>query len=375
MKRKLHHIVLLSLALLLGVSCLLFEDKPLAVDGNLTIRLQFSAPSEEDSSLSVPVAGLDVLIYTRDYNIPELEAVTDSAGSVCFEGLPYAHYNVESHAVFRPNSYTEIEMVGAKSLILTVDSIGTDSVYSDTVMLEKSKRGLKINEVYTSGPPNNIFYFYDQFFELYNGLSERIYLDGMIFLRLRSSALDADTLSVTYIYQFPGTPGTGRQYPLEPGAFAVLAGNAFDHNLIGPIRGKTVDLSHADWEFYNMIEAGAYDNPNVPNLTSNNGRVSQASKVDFMVGLTGDGLALCDGTDYDQTDGIDCRTVIDCVEYSSSPDHIKEVPTALDASYGGVGQLKYAGQSLERIRPGFDTNNSAIDFVIISKPTPGYHHE
>jgi hypothetical protein len=202
-----------------------------------------------------------------------------------------------------------------------------------------------------------------------------VYLDGMIFLRLRATPLFSDTLSAIYIYQFPGTAITGREYPVEPGEFVVLAGNAFDHNTIGPISGKTVDLSDADWEFYNMMEAGAYDNPNVPNITTNNGRVFQESKVNFMVGLTGDGLALCDGRDYDQTDGIDIRTVVDAVEYSSSPTHRKEVPYVLDASFGGIGQNKYEGQSLERIRPGFDTNDSAIDFVIINAPTPGYQHE
>jgi hypothetical protein len=94
-----------------------------------------------------------------------------------------------------------------------------------------------------------------------------------------------------------------------------------------------------------------------------------------MVGVTGDGIALCDGTDYDQTDGIDIKTVIDCVETSSSPTHTKEVPYSLDADYGGIGLVKYSGQSVERLWPGFDTNNSAIDFIIRDKPTPGYQYE
>ncbi len=375
MKKK---IITLSAALFtvfMTVSCMLFESRPETLDGNLSIRLCFTVPSDTDSTAVTPVEDLDVKIYTTDYSIPEMHALTDSAGVVLFEHLPYAYYNVEAYSILHPSEFEEIEVVGAKALNLTADSLGTDSVYTDTLCMEQSKRGLKINEIYTSGPPNNIFYFYDQFFELYNGLSETVYLDGMIFLRLGTTPLFSDTLSVTYIYQFPGTPLTGRQYPVEPGAFVVLAGNAFDHNQIGPIAGKTVDLSDAEWEFVNRIESGAYDNPNVPNITTNNGRVSQESKVDFMVGVTGDALALCDGTDYDQTDGIDINTVIDAVEYSSSPTHIKELPYALDASYGGVGQNKYAGQSLERIRPGFDTNNSRIDFVVINAPTPGYHHD
>lgn len=367
--------MILLLTLLLS-SCLFFEDKPDTLDGNLSIRLCFTIPSSMDSSVQEPVENLPVQLYTKDYNIPEMQALTDAEGFVEFEQLPYAHYTVEAHAVISLSEFEEAEVVGAKTLNLNADSLGGKTVYCDTLIMEQSKRGLKINEIYSAGPPNNIFYFYDQFFELYNGLSETVYLDGMIFLRLRSSTgLFSDTLAAIYIYQFPGTPLTGREYPVEPGEFVVLAGNAFDHNTIGPISGKTVDLSNADWEFVNMIEANAHDNPNVPNLTTNNGKVSQASKTDFMVGLTGDGLALCDGSDYDQSDGIDIRTVIDCVEYSSSPEHNKEVPYALDMSFGGVGLQKYSGQALERVRPGFDTNNSAVDFVIINTPTPGFQHE
>jgi hypothetical protein len=369
------NIFLVSSILLLFTSCLLFESKPEAVDGNLQIKLKLTIPSDVDSTVGVPVAGLPVKISTSNYNIPEMYDTTDADGNVQFDHLPFAYYTVEAYTILRPDGFTEIEVVGAKVLELVADSLDGEVVYEDSLSMESSKRGLKINEIYTSGPPNNIFYFFDQYFELYNGLSTTTYLDGMIFLRLSKTELFADTLAVTNIYQFPGTPITGRQYPIEPGAFVILAGKAMNHNLIGPIAGKTVDLSNADWEFFNMIEAGAYDNPNVPNITTNNGKVVQKSRVDFMVGLTGDGLALCDGTDYDQTDGIDIRTVIDCVEYSSSETHTKEVPYSLDVSFGGIGQSKYNSESLERIRPGFDTNNSRVDFVIISKPTPGYHHE
>ncbi len=372
--KKLYQILLLSL-LFIMTSCFLSESKPEAVDGNLSINLRFTVSSEEDSTMTVPIADLSVKVYTNDYNIPPMFAITDDSGFVHFEHLPYAHYIVEAYKIIWLDEHEGIEYVGAQNYYFNIDSLGNNTVYNDTLQMMKTKGGLKINEIYTCGPPNNIFYFYDQFCELYNGMSETVYLDGMIILRLSKTALFADTLSVTYIFQFPGQALTGREYPVEPGSFVVLAMNAFDHNLIGPLAGKTVDLSHADWEFYNNIEAAAYDNPNVPNITSNNGRVSQSSVVDFMMNVTSDALALCDGSDYDQLDGINVSSVVDCVEYSSNPNHIKDVPYSLDASFAGIGISKYAGLSMERIRPGFDTNNSRIDFVVITTPTPGYHHE
>lgn len=374
MKKQNILIISLLFTLLLS-SCLLFENRPEVIDGNLEIKLRFTYPSEADSTVDIPVANMPVKISTSNYNISEMYDTTDINGNVQFDNLPFAYYTVEAYAIIPLDNFNEQEVVGAKVLELVADSLGGEMVYSDSISMETSKRGLKINEIYTAGPPNNIFYIYDQYFELYNGLSTTAYLDGMVFLRLSKTELFADTLSVTNIYQFPGTPVTGRQYPIEPGQFVVLAQNAINHNANPQLGGKSVDLSDADWEFVNVIQAGGYDNPNVPNITANNGKVSQNSKVDFMVGLTGDGLALCDGTDYDQSDGIDIRTVIDCVEYSSIETHIKEVPYSLDASFGGIGQSKYSSTSLERIRPGFDTNNSRVDFVIISKATPGYQHE
>ena len=368
--------MIISLVALLLVSCFLSQEKPTIRDGNLNIELLLTIEDDSDSiSSTIPVPGVEVKLTTTNYNLPPYYDITDSNGIAHFEGLPFAYYKAEAYSIIKPTPFTEVEVVGAKVLELTADSLGGELSYRDSVTMLQSQRGLCINEIYTCGPKNNIFYFYDQFFELYNAMSDTAYLDGMLFLRLSKTELFADTLSVIYIYQFPGTPLTGREYPIEPGEFVVLAGLAMDHNLIGPIRGKTIDLSNADWEFVNEIEAGAYDNPNVPNITTNNGKVSQKSKVGFMVGLTGDGLALCDGTDYDQSDGIDIKTVIDCVEFSSSETHTKEVPYSLDKSWGGIGQGKYSGQSLERIRPGFDTNNSRVDFTIINTPTPGYHHE
>ncbi len=369
------HTIFLILLLILISSCMFFESKPTAVDGSLSIRLRFTIPSDEDSSVTIPMENLQVKLTTDDYNIPPIFADTDSNGFVTFDQLPYAYYKAQAHSIFWADAYTQVEVVGAKVLELIADSLGNETLYTDTLVMVQSKRGLKINEVYSAGPEASMRYWDDLYIELYNGLTETIYLDGMVFLRLGTTPLFADTLHVTYIYQFPGQAVTGREYPVDPGAFVVLAGKAFDHNLIGPLDGHTVDLSEADWEFLNMIEVGAYDNPNVPNITTNNGRVTQSSKVGFLTGMTGDGYALCNGLDYDQSDGIDISTVIDCIETSGNPAHTKEVPYSVDASFGGLGLVKFSGQSVERIRPGFDTNNSRVDFEVINKPTPGYQHE
>ncbi len=94
-----------------------------------------------------------------------------------------------------------------------------------------------------------------------------------------------------------------------------------------------------------------------------------------MIALGSDVVLLADGRDVDYIDGIDMETIIDVVEYSSSSSHIKDITEELDAGWAGVGAIKYSGQSIERIEPGFDTDNSSIDFTLLNAPTPGYHHK
>jgi len=63
------------------------------------------------------------------------------------------------------------------------------------------------------------------------------------------------------------------------------------------------------------------------------------------------------------------------VEYSANGTKQKELTTRVDAGFAGVGISKYSGKSVERRLPGFDTNNSNLDFVNVDHPTPGYQHE
>jgi len=348
--------------LLIVISFMLFscfDEIPENYDGDMTIQL--TVVFENDA-----VEATGVTLKTNEYQIDSVCDTTDSAGFVVFTGLPWATYQATARGKTIINSYQDttsldtLEVVGIMELVPDADGIIQDTLY---VELSGSQPGLKINEVYTVGPPNNFYYFYDQFFELYNSSEDTIYLDGMVFCRIGHYVAN-----VTYIFQFPGTPLTGQEYPIGPGEFKVLAGDAYDHRTI--VSGS-IDLSNADFEFRNNMDYGDYDDPDVPNI----GNIEVGHRLDFMVGLTMDVILIADGSDLDYLDGIDIESVIDCVEYASFAGHIKDVETELDRSFGGIGQQKYSGSSLERIAPGFDSNSSAEDFEIITAPTPGYQHD
>lgn len=355
-------ICLIVVAVFLLSGC--FKEIPEFEDGllNLNVTIRYV---ESQYGIDIVLDSAEVTLQCNDYKMGVITDTTDTNGTVVFQNLPWSEYMITS----------------GKELLLDLgDGEMPVPLIADTVFVPEkednvftlfargpAEPGLKINEIYTSGPLNNFFFFYDQYFELYNSSSDTAYLDGMIFCRMGSSLA-----SVTYIFQFPGEPKVGKEYPVPPDSFVVLAMDAY--NFRDEIFGgqKSVDLSNADWEFVNANDPGDLNNnPDVPNIWN----IKVGHTLDFMVGLTADALILGDGTDVNYFDGIDIETVVDCVEYSSSPTHTKEMPEELDKGFGGIGQLKYQGMSLERRMAGFDTNNSTVDFVVISAPTPGYQHE
>ena len=124
------------------------------------------------------------------------------------------------------------------------------------------------------------------FLEVYNNADTTVYLDGLVIGQAFAAqfgfpnapcgtydqfAIDPNGLWARF---FERLPGTGQEYPLAPGATAVLATEALDHS---KIVATGLDLSGADFEFKGFSDA---DNPAVPN------------SIDIGVGPTPDGHGL-----------------------------------------------------------------------------------
>ncbi len=375
------YVIILS-ALLLSFSCT--ERMPTEKDGQLVLKSIVVDESDivpYDSTLGyAPVSNAEITLISGSYfatttSARQYTAWSDSAGLAVFEGLAASKYTMSVEKEFFIGD-AGIMLRGNKIVDLFASNSTPDTL--KTILSVASK--LVINEIYYCGPANNAFYFYDQYVELYNTSQDTVYLDGMIVCRARQAEHPEmetiDFVQAIYMFKFPGESLTGREYPVAPGQFVVLAQDALDHS---KYITNAVDLSGADWEFFDPY--GADINNPAPNINN----ILPDRTSDFMINVSHNAVILADGSDwyygdsYESSDKqyihIPISTVIDAVEYASSTESTKEVTMRLDAGFAGIGTLKYSGKSTERRLPGFDTNNSTLDFVLNNTPTPGYQHE
>ena len=271
-----------------------------------------------------------------------------------------------------------------RSDILEKESVdkGNWSMYFTVTGWQITVRELTINELYYCGCNWSRFYYYDQFIELYNSSPDTLWLDGYLICRNTQipEIIDPeaeDYALAYYVFAFPGETGVTRTVPIAPGQFLVIAADALDHSAYGG--SWCVDLSGADWEFFNPLGSD-YDTPGVPNLTPITNRTS-----DFLMNLSHSAVYIATGeewsfemhfdeniNDMKEYIHIPLWTIVDAVEYASNTDATKYITIRIDAGLAGIGMTKYSARSVQRWFPGFDSNNSTFDFEIVFPPTPGY---
>ena len=341
------------------------QNPPVVQDGNGSVVLKAVWNKSTDSIPDVvPLQNAQVMMNSQ-YGIQIY--YTGSDGFLRLDHIPTAVYSISIKA-HHPTDASVI-LVGS---IGNLNIISGQTYTSIDTVKPVSNTGIAINEVYSVGPVNNIFYFYDLFLELYNSSDSVKYLDGMLVMRVskNSGSLmpggdwynNGKMQGITYIYKFPGRAGE-KNYPFYPKQFLVLAGDAVDHR---KVVSTSIDLSHADWEFYNQYMAADIDNPNVPNLL--NMRPDNGTK--FLIGLNDDIVAIASGVDTTWTEGIDISSILDAIQYRANVTLPKYIDDRLDK---GIVQApaRYSGKSIQRKEPGMDTNNGSVDWEILSAPTPG----
>ena len=238
-----------------------------------------------------------------------------------------------------------------------------------------------------------------------NNSDEVQYLDQLVML-YGSAAQKAPNAwqasGVTDIYhQAQGPvvafPGSGKDYPIQPGQSVVIANDATNHQEADP-DGIHSDLSKADWEIYleySRMGDTDYEAPNLSPIFYNNAYM-RAFALGFFNGayilaklpVTPEAYA-ADSTSYSTTPGTTSATlymgiaskyVLDAVE-AWDRDDAEHYPYFLpkDDAHAVLAPVGFEGKALRRkvakIENGRvyykDTNNSAEDFLTDQPQTPG----
>jgi hypothetical protein len=351
-------------------------EKPGRADGRNVLILQTIDTSGVygEGWRGVPNAQVEIssstAVYAKTYT-------ADEEGRLVIEGMPAGDYYVQASMHDEINN---VLLTGQKEKFLRGAAEVEDTLFMSFVPVSP----IVLNEVYFCGCNGAAFYYYDQYVELYNSTADTIYLDG--YVMCRSTQVDylfdweaIDFAVAYYMYQFEGVRGVTRQCPIAPHEFLVLATDAINHSRYGAL---CVDLSHADYEFFNAA-SNDYDNLSVPNITP-----LTTTGNEFSYNIAHCALWISTGEEYTfsehcYTSGssqicspyvdMPLYTIIDAVEYSANPSSPRYMTIRLDGALGGNGITRYSGRSMERKVPGFDSNNSAFDFETIA-PTPGYSH-
>lgn len=394
MKKRMIYLLMFALALSV-IQChkiVDVDEKPLDVERKTTLKIKLKDITGYMQQLygNDGVRGAEVMIKSNTLGL-EYNLISDDNGIISIEGIISDVYLIAANRTMTQDEMEQLTGVRTENIKLVNTKAGIVNLQADvhtpveiSMDIVLSGSALVISEMYACGPPDAGLYWHDKYFEVYNQSDSIIYLDGIIAAVVYYNA----NLGFSYIddpvyvhsrnvWMFPGE---GEEYPIYPGQFVVVATDAIDHRINAP---NSVDLSNADFEFY-KDDAPDIDNPNIPNMI----KLYQSSGNDWLIGGERGALILAK-IHSDSIGWIDDRMIIPYSHVIDGMEYLKD-PTQLDRKTlnhiidrGTTGGITfYSGKSMERIliQQGDrnilkDDNNSSLDFRVIDRPTPGYHHQ
>ena len=335
------------------------------------------------------------------------EFETDVAGMVTVDELIPGIYDIITNWEMSGKDYKALlndpEGIDDKARVIVGVSLMNQRIFqAQDMVIDLSAavvKGLMISKVYYSGTKDQMDrnYATDSYIEIFNNSDEVVFIDGK-YLGLAESVSPAaypanENPDSIYMRQICKFPGTGADYPLQPGGSIVVAARSARNHQESAL--NTVDLSHADFEVKVMEGSG---NPDVPMLPI----ISNSTKIQTLNLLSGgpNAVVLFE-TDEDvlswpevyqrgKTSGemfrrIHKSVVIDGVEClkkpaQTDPDvNTKRLQQEIDAGFITITAIngnnhESVDRKVSRYENGryylTDTNNSSADFVVCTDPTP-----
>jgi hypothetical protein len=246
----------------------------------VTARID-SADAAVAAALGFPagaIPGAEVTIR-RAGTTAELKATADAQGRATFERLLPGAYSVSAVRVLTTEERGRLTgslagvnaLGGGRGLDVAVPrtegEVGLTAGRPGSLVISELWFGSAVGGGYTG-------YINGFYIEVYNNGEMVQYLDGKTVARgfaagwdypswpcrdYERYSNDPEGVWVSWSYRFPGS---GFEYPVQPGRAVVIASEAIDHRPLAP---GQFDLSQATFEFGGPASA---DNPHVPNMIS-----------------------------------------------------------------------------------------------------------
>lgn len=372
--------------------------------------------------------------------------------------LRIGQYNIVAKQTLDKKTYNDlIDQTGSKepkiqdstiSFTANIENLDLQSskeIHLKLQINKSSDTGLVFKQIYYAGSSLKDGSAYrDQFVEIYNNSPYTEYLDGILLVMLHNATnktanrpdkenvllanggynwnksqgntsdkdLNKDFVYAKKVFKFPGS---GKQYPIEPGKSIIVAATAIDHTknfIIGKPSefvdpNKTVDLSQADFDVYLLdylqntygidITEPKYKY-NLNTIGIDKMKVIKVQERDISMRFsTDDGILLIKlptnlpveslpvvkapkSNDNTECIRIPIEYTIDAVQIRHATDRRvapRKIPESLDRGNTFVPNGTYSSESLFRKtrytlsngrRVLLDTNNSTEDFTVSNKP-------
>ncbi|MCH7413833.1 DUF4876 domain-containing protein [Belliella sp. R4-6] len=291
---------------MVAFSCSERDDTPRVEPTDVTIQVTYNDDFDQKSA-----SGTNVVIRNTTSQ-QTFEGQTSSDGSILFEAVPSGIYDITASITMDSDEFFAFAgyLSEGDEVVFNANQTGVpinSGASSFTLELVSGRLGnLVFKQIYIAGSDRvDGAQFRDQFIEIHNNSTEVQYMDGLYIMGVvsklnnsiteftqadgqwdwtKSVGMNAtgdpnnDYVYSKWLYQFPGS---GNQYPVEPGKSIILASTAINHKT--PFEGNdgntvsvnnpelTVDLSNADFEVYlgNDVDRplpSDVDNTSVPNM-------------------------------------------------------------------------------------------------------------
>ena len=243
------------------------SDDPIVVVQKTNVVINLLDPSDAVTITEFK----DVKITLTELNTQEKTEQEVTGKTITLE-LNQGSYEISVGGKVMYNSDNVSEEGTVAGFVSELNFISEEQTEDIQLSLKSFSNDFIIEEIFFTGTltPQGATYYGDQYFKLYNNTEETLYADGLILAQSKFLTVDKQdytpnvmgeaftTVAMTQI------PGTGTDYPVEPGKSIVIALDGIDH-----IENNTnsVDLSGADFEIFDE-NSGDVDNPSVTNMVN-----------------------------------------------------------------------------------------------------------